>query len=57
MENWEHTLAGLASDRLMSLKRHGFLLCGDDSQAEDLVQDALVRALSMSAHPASPLRD
>ena len=54
MENWEHTLAGLASDRLMSLKRHGFLLCGDDSQAEDLVQDALVRAFSRPLRSPRP---
>lgn len=50
MESWKQTLAELASDRLTSLKRHAFLLCGDDSQAEDLVQDALVRAF------ARPLR-
>ncbi len=50
MESWKQTLAELASDRLASLKRHAFLLCGDDSQAEDLVQDALVRAF------ARPLR-
>lgn len=50
MERWKQTLADLVSDRLVSLKRHAFLLCGDDDQAEDLVQDALVRAF------ARPLR-
>jgi RNA polymerase sigma-70 factor (sigma-E family) len=50
MESWQQVLTELASDRLMSLKRQAFLLCGDDSQAEDLVQDALVRAF------ARPLR-
>jgi DNA-directed RNA polymerase specialized sigma24 family protein len=50
MESWKQTLAELAGDRLMSLKRQAFLLCGDQSQAEDLVQDALVRAF------ARPLR-
>src|SRR5215470_3835599 len=50
MESWKQTLAELAGDRLTSLKRQAFLLCGDDSQAEDLVQDALVRAF------ARPLR-
>jgi RNA polymerase sigma-70 factor (sigma-E family) len=50
MESWKQTLAELASDRLGSLKRHAFLLCGDDTQAEDLLQDALVRAF------ARPLR-
>jgi RNA polymerase sigma-70 factor (sigma-E family) len=50
MESWKQTLAELAGDRLMSLKRQAFLLCGDESQAEDLVQDVLVRAF------ARPLR-
>jgi len=46
----EQTLAELARDQLAPLKRQAFLLCGDDSQAEDLVQEALVRAF------ARPLR-
>jgi RNA polymerase sigma-70 factor (sigma-E family) len=50
MESWKQSLAELAGHRLMSLKRHAFLLCGNDGQAEDLVQDALVRAF------ARPLR-
>lgn len=50
MESWKQALAELTRDRLASLKRQAFLLCGDDSQAEDLVQDALVRAF------ARPLR-
>lgn len=50
MESWKHTFAELASDRGAALKRHAFLLCGDDSRAEDLVQEALVRAF------ARPLR-
>jgi RNA polymerase sigma-70 factor (ECF subfamily) len=50
MESWKQTLAELAGDRLTPLKRQAFLLCGDDSQAEDLVQEALVRAF------ARPLR-
>jgi RNA polymerase sigma-70 factor (sigma-E family) len=50
MESWKQTLAELAGDRLAPLKRQAFLLCGDDSQAEDLVQEALVRAF------ARPLR-
>jgi RNA polymerase sigma-70 factor (sigma-E family) len=44
MESWKQTLAELSRDRLTSLKRQAFLLCGSDSQAEDLVQEALVRA-------------
>jgi RNA polymerase sigma-70 factor (sigma-E family) len=50
VENWKLTLAELARDRLMSLKRQAFLLCGDENQAEDLMQEALVRAF------ARPLR-
>lgn len=50
MQSWKQALAELASERFMPLKRHAFLLCGDDGQAEDLVQDALVRAF------ARPLR-
>lgn len=50
MDNWKQTLADLASERGAALKRHAFLLCGDDAQAEDLVQEALVRAF------ARPLR-
>jgi RNA polymerase sigma-70 factor (sigma-E family) len=46
MEGWKRTLADLGGERLSSLKRHAFLLCGDDDQAEDLVQDALVRAFA-----------
>jgi RNA polymerase sigma-70 factor (sigma-E family) len=50
VQSWKHTLAELARDRAAALKRHAFLLCGDDSQAEDLAQEALVRAF------ARPLR-
>ncbi len=46
MESWKRTLAELASVRLVSLKRQAFLLCGDEGLAEDLVQEALVRAFS-----------
>jgi RNA polymerase sigma-70 factor (sigma-E family) len=46
VESWEQTLAGLASGRGAALKRHAFLLCGDDAQADDLVQEALVRAFT-----------
>jgi RNA polymerase sigma factor (sigma-70 family) len=36
------------------LKRHAFLLCGDESQAEDLVQDALVRAFGRPLRTPGP---
>ncbi len=54
MQSWEQVLAELVSDRLMSLKRHAFLLCGDESQAEDLVQDALVRAFGRPLRAPRP---
>jgi RNA polymerase sigma factor (sigma-70 family) len=50
VDGWRQALAELAGDGLVSLKRQAFLLCGDDHQAEDLVQEALVRAF------ARPLR-
>ena len=46
MESWEQTLADLVSERGAALKRHAFLLCGNDAQADDLVQEALVRAFT-----------
>jgi RNA polymerase sigma-70 factor (sigma-E family) len=46
VERWEQTLADLASRRGAALKRHAFLLCGDESGADDLVQEALVRAFT-----------
>jgi RNA polymerase sigma-70 factor (sigma-E family) len=46
VESWEQTLADLASGRGVALKRHAFLLCGDEAQADDLVQEALVRAFT-----------
>jgi DNA-directed RNA polymerase specialized sigma24 family protein len=53
MKSWKQSLAELARDQARSLKRQAFLLCGDDSQADDLVQDALVRAF---ARPLRTLR-
>jgi RNA polymerase sigma-70 factor (sigma-E family) len=54
MESWHQMLAGLAGGRLAALKRHAFLLCGDESLAEDLVQEALVRAFSRPLHLPRP---
>ena len=44
--SWDQTVADLASVRGAALKRQAFLLCGDESQADDLVQEALVRAFT-----------
>jgi len=54
MESWKQTLAELSRDRLASLKRQAFLLCGNDGQAEDLVQDALVRAFARPMRTPRP---
>jgi RNA polymerase sigma factor (sigma-70 family) len=43
---WERALTELVQQRGTVLKRYGFLLCGDDADAEDLVQDALIRTFS-----------
>jgi RNA polymerase sigma factor (sigma-70 family) len=56
MENWEQALAELARERGTALKRHAFLLCGDDSQAEGLVQEALGRAFSRPLRVPRPDR-
>jgi RNA polymerase sigma-70 factor (sigma-E family) len=54
MENWKQTLAELSRDRFASLKRQAFLLCGNDGQAEDLVQDALIRAFARPVRTPRP---
>jgi RNA polymerase sigma-70 factor (sigma-E family) len=50
VDGWEQTLAGLVAGSGAALKRHAFLLGGDEAEADDLVQEALVRAF------ARPLR-
>jgi RNA polymerase sigma-70 factor (sigma-E family) len=54
MGSWKQALAELARDRLVSLKRQAFLLCGDNDQAEDLVQEALVRAFGRPLRTPRP---
>src|SRR6266851_9815329 len=54
VDSWEHTLADLASGRGAALKRHAFLLCGNEAQAEDLVQEALVRAFTRPLRVSRP---
>ena len=54
MKSWKQTLAELASDRVAALKRHAFLLCGNDTQAEDLIQEALVRAFARPLRAPAP---
>jgi len=54
VESWKQSLARLSAERLASLKRQAFLLCGDDQQADDLVQDALVRVFARSLRASRP---
>ena len=54
MDSWEQALADLASGRGAALKRHAFLLCGNDAQADDLVQEALVRAFTRPLRVPQP---
>lgn len=44
--SWEETLAALVQQSGPRLHRTAYLLCGDRHAAEDLVQEAFVRALS-----------
>lgn len=44
--SWERAMVTLATERGGALKRYAFLLCGNDAEADDLVQEALVRAFA-----------
>src|SRR5215469_512522 len=54
VEGWEQALADLAGGGGAALKRHAFLLCGNEAQADDLVQEALVRAFTRPQRVARP---
>lgn len=54
MENWKQTVSELATARGIALKRYAFLLCGNDSRAEDLVQEAFVRVFSRPLRAPRP---
>jgi RNA polymerase sigma-70 factor (sigma-E family) len=45
---WDRELTDLVQQRGAALKRYGYLLCGDSGEAEDLVQEALVRTFTSS---------
>ncbi|MFG2488884.1 RNA polymerase sigma factor [Streptomyces virginiae] len=44
--NWHDVAGELLQARGPALKRYGYLLCGDRAEADDLVQDALVRVFA-----------
>lgn len=54
MPQWDKELADLMMHRGAALNGYAYLLCGDRHQAEDLVQEALVRTFSRFRRPAAP---
>ncbi len=50
MAGWEAELADLVRDRGAALVGYAYLLCGDRREAEDLVQDALVKTFTRGRH-------
>lgn len=57
MADWEAELADLVRDRGTVLVGYAYLLCGDRREAEDLVQDALVKTFARSRQARRGDRD
>lgn len=53
MADWEHDLTELVRTRHRALAGHAYLLCGNAKDAEDLVQDALVKVYEAGRRPGS----
>jgi RNA polymerase sigma factor (sigma-70 family) len=51
MSHWEQVLTDLVEHRGGSIVRYATLLCGDPREAEDLVQEALVRVFTVLRRP------
>lgn len=54
MGDREQALDALVAARGQALKRYAFLMSGDDDTADDLVQEALTRALACRVVPGDP---
>lgn len=54
MADWEDALVKLLQTRGVALMRHARLLTGNEQEAEDLLQDALVRVFTRHRHGKDP---
>lgn len=54
MPAWEETLTALVRARGAALVGYAYLLCGDRAEAEDLVQDALVKTFVRGRDHGTP---
>lgn len=50
MTEWQDTMERLVRDRERALLGYAYLVCGDSTRAQDLVQEALVRTFARERH-------